>query len=338
MTTMPVLDETVYAYAVGRVRALETRLIDRGRFERMVDANSADEALKILTETDYANAIGEIDSVYNFETFLVAELKHTFNTILKISPNPQQIAALALRYDVHNLKVLFKEKFLGIKTELLIEAGTIASDKLELAINEDDFRDLPGRLRPVAEKISEEFPLNRNPQLIDLALDQALYTDLLAEAVKNKSDFLAGLFQRQIDLINLKSLIRIKRMGLEREFLRTVLLKGGRLPFDRLLSLIDEPLESIITALAMSDYAVLISEGLREWIDRGSAARLEKLSDDYITAYLKQGKWTPFGPEPLIGYLWAKEIEIKNIRLVLVGKINKLPAEAIRERLRDGYL
>jgi len=335
---MPVLDETVYAYAVGRVRAMETRLIDHGRFERMVDANTADEALKILTETDYANAIGEIDSVYNFETILAAELKHTFDTILKISPSPQQIAVLALRYDVHNLKVLFKEKFLGIKTELLIGAGTMATDKLELAINEEDFRDLPGRLRPVAETISEEFPLNRNPQLIDLALDQVLYAELLAEAVNNKADFLTGLFQRQIDLINIKSLIRIKRIGLDREFLRTVLLAGGCLPLDRLLALIDEPLESVITSLAMSDYSELVSEGLREWIDRGSAARLEKLSDDYITAYLKRGKWTPFGPEPLIGYLWAKEMEIKNIRLILVGKINKLPAEAIRERLRDGYL
>jgi V/A-type H+/Na+-transporting ATPase subunit C len=127
-------------------------------------------------------------------------------------------------------------------------------------------------------------------------------------------------------------------MELDREFLRKVLLKGGRLPFDRLLSLVDEPLESVITSLAMSDYSELASEGLREWIDHGSAARLEKLSDDYITTYLKRGKWTPFGPEPLIGYLWAKEMEIKNIRLVLVGKINKLPAEAIRERLRDGYL
>ena len=38
------------------------------------------------------------------------------------------------------------------------------------------------------------------------------------------------------------------------------------------------------------------------------------------------------------GYLWAKEIEVKNIRLILVGKINRLPAGAIRERIRDVYV
>jgi V/A-type H+/Na+-transporting ATPase subunit C len=335
---MVVLDETIYAYAVGRIRALETRLLDRSRYERMIDANSAEETLKVLAESDYANAVGEMAGVHDFESLLSNELRNTFNTVLKLSPNPKEIAALALRYDVHNLKVLFKEKFLGIKSDLIIGAGTLDPEKLEIAINEDDFRDLPEKLRQASEKISEEFPLNRNPQLIDLALDQVLYSQLLEEADKNKSEFLKGLFKRQIDLVNLKSLIRVKRMGLDREFLRKVLLPGGMLPLDRLISLVDEPLESIITSLAMSDYSELVGEGVRDWIDRGTASRLEKLSDDYITNYLKRGKWTPFGPEPLIGYRWAKEMEIKNIRLILVGKINKLPAEAIRERLRDGYL
>jgi V/A-type H+-transporting ATPase subunit C len=127
-------------------------------------------------------------------------------------------------------------------------------------------------------------------------------------------------------------------MGLDREFLKKVLLPQGSLPIDRLSSGLDEPLETLITSLAMSDYAELIGEGVREWLEKGTASRLEKLSDDYITAYLKQGKWMPFGFEALVGYLWAKEIEIKNIRLVLVGKINRLPAEAIRERIRNVYI
>jgi vacuolar-type H+-ATPase subunit C/Vma6 len=31
-------------------------------------------------------------------------------------------------------------------------------------------------------------------------------------------------------------------------------------------------------------------------------------------------------------------MEMKNIRLIMVGKINKLPNEAIRERMRHAYL
>ncbi len=335
---MVVSDQTIYAYAVGRVRSLETRLLDRSRLERMIDAASAEESIKVLAESDYAGAVGELADLHDFEQLLAAESKNVFNTVLKMSPSPELIGILALRYDVHNLKVLFKEKYLGLKSDLLIEAGTLDPVKLQYAVNEDDFRDLPKELRRAAEKISEEFLLSRNPQLIDVALDQVLYSQLLAGAADNKSSFLTGLFSRQIDLINIRTLIRVKRMGFDREFLCKILLPGGMLAVDRFTSLIDEPFEALITALAMTDYAGLVSEGVRDWIDRGSASRLEKLSDNYISAYLKKGKWTPFGPEPLICYLWAKEMEIKNIRLILVGKINKLPAEAIRERLRDGYL
>ena len=44
------------------------------------------------------------------------------------------------------------------------------------------------------------------------------------------------------------------------------------------------------------------------------------------------------GPEPVIAYLLAKENEIKIIRIIMVGKINRLPTEEIRERLRDVYV
>lgn len=334
---MPI-DDTIYAYAVGRTRALETRLLDRARFDRMIDATSAEEALKVLAESDYANAVAELADVHDFESMLAAELKEAFDLILKISPKPELISIMALRYDVHNLKVLFKAKYLGIKSDLLIPVGSLELDKMEYAVAEEDFRDLPEKLRRAAEDVSEDFLVNRDPQVIDLLLDQVLYDQLVSSARERGINFLEGMFIRQIDLTNLKSIIRVKRMGLNRELLKNILLPHGSIPNDLLAGMLDEPLESLITMLSMSDYADLVSEGVRNWMDKGTVSSLEKLSDDYITAYLKKGKWTPFGLEPLVGYLWAKEIEIKNIRLILVGKINKLPAEAIRERIRDVYI
>ncbi|MGM0651178.1 MAG: V-type ATP synthase subunit C [Bacillota bacterium] len=332
------IDDTIYAYAVGRIRALETRLVDRARLERMIDASSAEEALKVLAESDYANAIAELADVHDFESILAAELKNTYDLILDISPRPELISIMALRYDVHNLKVLFKAKYLGVKSDLLMPVGSLDLDKMEFAVAEDDYRDLSPMLRQAAEDIGEDFLVNRDPQVIDLYLDRVLYDQLVTSAREKGVKFLEGLFVRQIDLTNLRSLVRVKRMGLDRELLKKIFLPHGSIQLDRLIAMLDEPLESLITVLSMSDYADLAAEGVRDWIDKGTASRLEKLSDDYITAYLKRSKWTPFGLDPLVGYLWAKEIEIKNIRLVLVGKINQLPAEAIRERIRDVYI
>ena len=52
---------------------------------------------------------------------------------------------------------------------------------------------------------------------------------------------------------------------------------------------------------------------------------------------LKEQKIVPFGPSAMIGYLYAKEIESKNLRIILIGKINKVPEETLRSRVRDTY-
>jgi len=332
------IDDTIYGYAVARVKAMETQLLDQSQFERMINSSTTEEAVKVLSETGYSASVAELDDVYNFETILADELSYVFNTVYKISPVPELIGMLALRYDIHNLKVLFKSKFLGVKSDLLIPVGSLDIAKLEYAVGEDNYLLLPEKLRRAANSINEDFMINRDPQIIDLILDRVLYEQLIDAAREYDAPFLEGLFVRQIDLNNLKTLIRVKRMGLSRDFLARVLLPNGTLSVDRLTSMFEEPLESLISMLAISDYAELVSEGVREWLEKGSASTLEKLSDDFITSYLKEGKWVPFGVEPLVGYLWAKEIEIKNIRIVLVGKINRLPAESIRERIRDVYI
>lgn len=332
-------NETVYAYAVGRVRALETRLLDKGKLERMVEAASGEEALKVLSETDYANLVAEQASIYDFENILQKEIVNVFSLMRKISPQPSLTDLLSLKYDVHNLKVLLKAKYLGEDSgNLLFPVGTIPPDKLQNMITEENIRDLPVVLRATVEQIMDEFIVSRDPQIIDLYLDQHLYNHLITVAREKRATVLEGLFVREVDLANIKTFLRIKRMGRSKEFFKKAFLPQGTLTMDFFISLLEEPLDFLVDRLSMSDYEAVVSEGVREWQEKGTITRLEKLSDDFLTEYLQQGKMMPFGLAPLIGYIHAKEIEIKNIRMILVGKINGLPIEAIRERLRNVYI
>ena len=52
---------------------------------------------------------------------------------------------------------------------------------------------------------------------------------------------------------------------------------------------------------------------------------------------MKEAKMIPFGGEPLLAYIYAKETEIKVVRIIMVGKLNNIAEEVIRERLRDIY-
>ena len=53
---------------------------------------------------------------------------------------------------------------------------------------------------------------------------------------------------------------------------------------------------------------------------------------------IKETNSINYGAEVIFAYLIAKEVEIKNLRLVLVGKVNDLPFEFIKERLREVYV
>ena len=76
-------------------------------------------------------------------------------------------------------------------------------------------------------------------------------------------------------------------------------------------------------------------EGFKE---SNSASLLEKISDNYIMDLMKGAKLVTFGPDRLLAYIYAKETEIKIIRIIMVGKLNNITGEVIRERLRESYV
>ena len=105
-----------------------------------------------------------------------------------------------------------------------------------------------------------------------------------------------------------------------------------------MVSIINESPENIISKLSFSVYSEVVREGLEGYIATNSANLLEKLSDNYIMALMKDSKFVTFGPERILSYIYAKETEIKLIRIIMVGKLNNVAEEVIRERLRDSYV
>ena len=289
----------------------------------------------MLAESSYSIYLADGAGIHDFETILRKEITHVLSEFEKMSPQPELVSSMALSYDSHNLKVLFKNKYLGLQNnEILFPCGTIPLHRLKGAVETSKFLGFPTPLRIACEKIVVEFMISRDPQLIDLSLDRALFEMRLGISRKDRSGFLFGLFQRQIDLLNISTFLRVKVMDRSREFLKQALVPGGLVDESLFIDCLDEGLEALTSGLLSSSYREVVEEGLREWRETGTAGYLEKLSDDFITDYLQIGKYSPFGLEPLIGYLWGKQIEIKNIRLIMVGKTNGLPVEAIRGRLQ----
>ena len=333
------MDNGRYAYAVGRVRAMETSLLDRGKIERMVEASGAEEALKVLGESEYAEHIATLASVHDYETMLEQVLHSVYRELRRFAPDPELVDLFACRYDYHNLKVLFKANKLGEeRDELLVsDVGKISLAALQRAVNDEDYRSLSRPMRDAAKQIAEALRLESNPQLVDLLLDRAMFAEMVEISNQLDYPYLHEYLVFLIDLLNVKTYLRVKRANLSREFLEQALLPFGRLDLTRLVQLSDPP-EMLTDRLLSSSYAHFIEEAIQSYQKTDTLTRYEKLADDFLLNHIKKARYITFGPEPLAAFILAKENEVKLIRIIMVGKINQLPVEEIKERLRDVYV
>jgi len=329
-----------YAYGVARVRVLETKLLSRDRIERMADAPSAGDVLKILAETSYAPLVSELSSPYDYEEMLTREMKRVREFIDEISPDPDMVGLFFLKYDFHNLKVMLKSMYSGSENDALAlsDMGTVPIEVLKAGLEAEENKTLPRFMGDAVGQIKEMFTLRIDPQKIDIVLDRAMYDHIFGVCRRKRNSFVTQYFKKQVDLVNLRSLLRAKRLGEDFEFLKRLLIPYGDLDIAYFANAIDQPYESIISTLEYTPYGKLAAEGIQDFLRSGNLTAFERLMDNYLLEYVRAGKHNPFGIEAIAGYLLGKENEIKLIRIIMVGKLNNMPAERIRERLRDVYV
>jgi len=329
-----------YAYGVARVRVLETKLLGRERIDRMVDAPSAQDALKVLSEAGYSHLVAEIESPYDFEIILINEMKRVFNFIREISPDPDITDLFFLKHDFHNLKVLLKAKYLdtGFDDLPLAQIGIVPIDILKSGVEGQDMSLLPLFMAGAVQEIKDRSVLGVDPQKIDIILDKAMYDQIFSVCRRKRCGFAARYFQQQVDLINIRSLLRVKKLGEGFALLKEMLIPYGKLDVSYFSHAVEQPYENIIRTLESTPYRKVAAEGIQGFLQTGNLTAFEKAMDNYLLGYARAAKNNPFGIEAIVGYILAKGNELMLIRIIMVGKVNNIPAEKIRERLRDVYV
>jgi V/A-type H+-transporting ATPase subunit C len=333
------MSNVAYAQAVSRLRAIETKLLDRAKLDRMIDSSTTVESFKILGETEYGAHMVKAKKPEDYEIVLSEELKSLYSLMYNVSPEKKIIDLMSVRYDYHNIKVLIKGNALGKDLSyLFIPVGTIDTNVLKNIIELKDYYDLNPIMREAVEKVEESYEKEKDPQKIDIILDSYMYKNMLSIATELNIDYLLKFVKVSVDLSNLKTLLRIKKQKKDREFLQQALLEGGTIDIDTLVQLLNESNENIISKLDYTNYSEVLKNGIDEFSKTGRLNKFEMLSDNFIMNFIKDAKYVSFGAEPLLAYIYAKENEIKIVRIIMVGKLNNIAADVIRERLRDIYV
>ena len=333
------MDKMKFSQVIPRIRVYETKLLDKSKIDIMIDSNSASEALKVLQETEYGKFMNNVNKDLDYEIILSEELKRLFNVMYDISPVKSLVDLMSIKYDYHNIKVILKGMFLKEDLSyLLIPVGTMEVSELKSFIENMHLSDLAPIMREAIAEVMSSFENTKDPQIIDIILDKYMFKAIIQIKNEIKDAFIDKYVVALIDSTNLKTLLRVKKQNKGRNFFASVIIEGGSIDKDKLLGMLNDDAQNIATKLSFSNYAEFIKNGIEYYTKTNSVSLLEKLVDNYIMDRMKNAKIIPFGVEPLLAYIYAKETEIKIIRIIMVGKLNNISSEIVRERLRDSYV
>ena len=331
------MDRMDYGQSVVTIRILEKRLLTRNRLERMIEAQTPEEVLKLLGETEYSQDMADIHGSQDYEIILKRETERVFSIVRNMIKNTGIVDVLSLKYDYHNLKVLLKSKITGKDfSSLLMQAGTIDASKFKVKF-ETQSNDLPREIMEAIDEVQKDFEENHNPQRIDIIVDKHYFRNLsrLAKEIDVKviTDYVEGL----IDFQNMITLFRVQKQKRDARFLETVIFEGGTISKNKIVASINDNTDTILNKFKKEKLGTYLVKGLEAFSETKRLSELEKISDNYLMELNKESKYVVFGPEPLFTYLVAKEREINAVRMIMVSKINNISSDKIRERLRETY-
>lgn len=327
--------DTDYLALSARIRAMENRLLTRERMERMIDAKDHAEAAKVLSECGY----GELSEVSGsaLEGLLTHAQSEVFRDLGSAVPNASLLDVFRIKYDYHNAKVLVKSGALGTDPlRLLMSGGRYEPTALLDDWQKDDLRVGSEVFRTALLRAKESLAAAGDPQRCDFILDRACYEELTTAAKDSGSKFVQGYVALLIDVVNLRSVVRVSRLNRGSELLSQALLSGGTVEVDRLLRTKGEELGQVFSFGRLAEAAALGAAASAPV--SGPLTAFERACDNAVTAYVAEAKRVPFGEQPVLGYLYARETELTAIRIIMSGRFAGLSGDTIRERLRDAYV
>ncbi|MGI5859895.1 MAG: V-type ATP synthase subunit C [Tepidanaerobacteraceae bacterium] len=331
--------DTDFLYVSARIKFLETKLLGKSAIERILDASGPDEALKVLGDTEYGSDIAEMENIYDFEKVLQQSMLRTIKTLRESFKNHDIIQFFIIKNDYHNLKVIVKGSILGTEVnEYFSQLGEVSPEEIKKYAEGDTGAVIPDSLKKSYNKAMEIYETTRDPQQVDFVLDQALFEEMAKIVESTRAPFLKEYLTALSDLTNIKTMVRLRKIDGDVRTLDSALVTGGSLPKEFFKEKFSGSIQDLVEALDSANYYQVVDEGLTEWESTGSPSVFEKLIDNYMISLARRGLYKPFGSETVIGYLAARENELKLLRIIMVGKINGISSDMIRERLRDVYV
>jgi V/A-type H+-transporting ATPase subunit C len=347
ITFRPLMEYYPYTYPNSRVRAKIGKLFNEKQISELAEAESLDEVTNYLRGTrDYAPFVDK----YPIEQALDANLAESYDLLAKIAPKTLKptFNLMLKQWDIKNIKsvLIAKEAKLNEEEtrELLVPYGELKDDHDKL-IEAETIQDIIVALEgtPYAKILEESLPdYNENKTLLTLesALDNYYYEKVLVASSSQEDDntrMLHSYIGTKVDIENIKIIMRAKADGLSYEQINPYVINNGyRLREWKLKEFMEaEDMNSLLSSIESSEYGSVIADHIPEYNQTKSISVFDEALDAYERDTAKNiFKKKPFGVGPIIGFMYKKEDEIKNLKIIARSKRGPVvPSSEIKEML-----
>ena len=323
------MSNTKYTYAVARIRALEVSLFSDAVIEQLLACRTADEALRFVMEKGWGDVSGDAD----MDAVLKREEEKTWEVIRDVAPDMKVFDVLSYPKLYHNLKAAVKEVCTEKQTPgIFYDDCDIPGGEMLRIIENREFSRLPGNMGRVAEEALDTLLHTRDGQLCDVMIDKVALEAIYEAGKRSGEPIIENYADTMVAIADIKIAVRSRKTGKSADFMRGAMAECRSINREQLIRAALAGEEEIARYLEGTSYAGG-ADALRE-----STSAFERWCDDRMTETMKTQKYEAFSVGPLLGYLIARENEIKTVRIILTGKQNGFPDDAIRERIREMYV
>ena len=323
------MKETSYAYAVARLHAVENSLLSQSDMEILLCAKSSSECMRILADKGYSSDSANASP----EEIFANETKKMWSLLKELVPDCKVLDIFIYKNDFQNLKVIMKGLASGKPyADILMYPVTVDVSLIAKAVADKSFNILPEMMATAADEAYYALTANGDPQMASVIIDTA-YLKAFYNAAKSSSDnFLSKLADLTVDNANVKTAARCSKIGKDMTFVSKCLVSLGSLDISALATAAGGGYSAVTEYLSSSVYGRMLEEA------GGDFSVFEKLCDNLIMNYVRDAKYSFFGIKPIVGFIFAKETEIKALHIIVSGKLSGLDEEMLRGRLRMLYV
>jgi len=338
-----------YPYAATRVKVMKTALIRKEDYSKLMKMQLS-EINQYLQQNGYKKEINELATKYAgvelIELALNLSSANTYRKVMRLSSGGlrEVVRVFLRRFDAHNVKSIVRGKFSGAAYDeiiaSLIPAGDYGPEFLSSLAKKDSIPAMISALNPspALKEAVRDFERTGSIAQVETVIDREYYSQMyaVADALPGEGRHLKELMKTEIDSSNIRTLIRLKRSGIDaKEIKKNLNFNGFVLSKKALESLAEsKDVNELVQRLEKTYYGKIISKGAEKYKKEGTLSVIET---ELTKNLLRQGALfmhqNPLSIGPIIGFSIAKEAEVRNLKMIAHARHRGLPESFMDEML-----